>query len=270
MKDIVHNRRRIRARDKARIAWLALRENGLAWCTLLGVYYLASALGGAAHAGMHRIRERRGVPGLNSVALNRAIWDAWDWNAGGEEWTPSPDWKESCIRCVLDRHLPRGGRLLEIGPGGGRWTEPLIGRSDDYIGLDVSAAAVEKCRERFIHEPRARFQLGSGQDLAGVEDRSVEAIWSFDVFVHINAATVARYLDEFARVLKPGGVAVIHHGGVGGNAGGWRSDLTREHMQALLAERPFALVESFDSWLDDGRRFDVAGYQDVISVFRRT
>ena len=269
MKDIVRNRRRIRAGNKARIAWLALRENGLAWCTMFAAYYSASTLAGAAHAGMHRIRERRGVPGLNSVALNRAIWDAWDWDAGGEEWTPSPDWKDSCIRCVLERYLPRGGRVLEIGPGGGRWTEALIARSVEYVGLDVSTAAVEKCRERFRDESRARFQVGSGQDLTGVRDRGVDSIWSFDVFVHINAATVERYLDEFARVMQPGGVAVIHHGGVGGNAGGWRSDLTRERMQALLAQGPFAIVDTFDSWLDGGRRYDVAGYQDVISVFRR-
>jgi SAM-dependent methyltransferase len=219
---------------------------------------------------MHAIRQRRGVPGLNSVALNRAIWDAWDWNAGGEEWTPSPDWKESCVRCVLDRYLPRGSQVLEIGPGGGRWTEPLIDRAETYIGLDVSAAAVERCRKRFRDHPRAEFRLGSGRDLAGVDDHSIGAVWSFDVFVHINENTVVRYLDEFARVMKPGGVAVIHHGGVGGAAGGWRSDLTHERMRELIAQRPFDLVDCFDGWTDGGRRYDVAGYQDAVSVFRRT
>lgn len=269
MKDLVQNRRRIGVRDKARIAWLALRENGPVWCALLGTYYAASALADAAHGRMHRIRDRRGVPGLNSVSLNRAIWDAWDWSGKGEEWTQSPEWKDSCIRCVLERYVPQGGRLLEIGPGGGRWTESLIRRADEYVGIDVSASAVETCRERFRGVPSAAFLVGSGQDLAGVPDASIDSIWSFDVFVHINESTVARYLSEFVRVMRAGAIAVIHHGSAGGSAGGWRSDLTRERMHALIAERPLKIDQCIDGWFENGQRYDVAGYQDVITVFQR-
>jgi SAM-dependent methyltransferase len=235
---------------------------------MFATYYAASTVADAARRRMHGLRGGMGIPGLNSVALNRAIWNAWDWGQGGEEWTSSPEWKGSVLRCVLERLIPQGGRILEIGPGGGRWTAALIERADEYVGLDLSETAVDTCRRRFRDERKATFIVGSGEDLQCIGGASIDAIWSFDVFVHINEVTVASYLDEFARVLKPGGIAVIHHGGVGGKSGGWRSDLTGERMHALIEERRLTTVDRFDSWFEDGRRYEVTGYGDIITVMR--
>ena len=63
---------------------------------------------------------------------------------------------------------------------------------------------------------------------------STDAIWSFDVFVHINKPQFEAYTKEFARVLKPGGVGVVHHGAVGGASGGWRSDVTTADVERFL------------------------------------
>src|SRR5260370_1123139 len=110
MKDIVENRKRISLPAKVRIALIALRENGLVWFCQLAIYYIASTVQNAAYGSMDRGRRRKGIPGLNSLALNKAIWESWDWTAGGEEWTSSDAWKASVIRCVLHRYLPKGVR----------------------------------------------------------------------------------------------------------------------------------------------------------------
>jgi SAM-dependent methyltransferase len=268
MRDIVENRQHITFARKLNIAWLALKENGPLWCLLLLTYYLASTVGHKAFAAMDRMRRSRGIPGLNSRRLNKEIWEAWSWSEGGEEWSNSPEWKQSLTRCVLEREIPAGGRVLEIGPGGGRWTEPLLARAHEYIGVDISATCVEHCSRRFSNNPRAQFVVGSGSDLAALADNSIDAVWSFDVFVHINAAEVDRYASELKRVLRPGGVGVIHHGGVGGAAGGWRSNVTRKDFQEILERHGLLNQRSLTYWVD-GETVHRMSYDDLITVFAK-
>ncbi len=269
MKDIVENRRRLSLHDKLRIGLIVLKENGFVWCFWLGVYQITSAVAQRAFGCMDVIRKRTGVPGLNSPTLNKAIWEAWDWSAAGEEWTPSEDWKASVLRCILERHVPAGSDVLEIGPGGGRWTGPLIQRAHSYVGVDISESCVRLCAEKFASAANARFILGSGSDLKDVPDSSLSIVWSFDVFVHINQAEVEKYADEFLRVLRPGGIGIIHHGSAGGTHGGWRSNLTHDAMLQLLKQRGFEIVDSFTEWQDGGATHPAGLYKDVITIFRR-
>ena len=106
--------------------------------------------------------------------------------------------------------------------------------------------------------------VGSGRDLACVADQTIDAIWSFDVFVHINAADVEAYAQEFVRVLKPGGIAAIHHGAAGGG-GGWRSDLTAAAMQQIARRWDLRIDASFGHWRDGDAVHQLA-YGDSIAV----
>ncbi len=98
----------------------------------------------------------------------------------GEEWTASPEWKHGLIEDVLARWIPDGGVVLEIGPGAG------VGRGFSLrvrLGslADVSERRLELCRERFEGDARTQYVLCAGSDLPGVQDGSIEAVWSFDV-----------------------------------------------------------------------------------------
>ncbi len=269
MKDLVENRRRIGFSEKLRLAARAFSENGPVYTFLLAAYYGSSAIAEKTFAQMARTRIRKGLPGINSVGFNKAIWESWDWKAAGEEWTVSEEWKQSLIEQVLNRYMPESGVILEIGPGGGRWTEHLVQRTGEYVGVDVSTSAIQCCEARFSEFPDAKFLVGSGSDLRGVPDSSIDGIWSFDVFVHINKVDVARYAQEFARVMKPGAIGAIHHGRVGGRLGGWRSDLTQEVMMSLLESANLETVDSFDEWSDGSNVHKVTGYGDGITVFSK-
>jgi len=269
VKDNVDNRGRVKLGRKLRLAVIALRENGPIWCALLATYYVASAVAHTAFAWMTVWRQRRGIPGLNSPTLNREIWDGWNWDAGGEEWSGSSEWMASLRRCVLEARIPANSCILEIGPGAGRWTVDLLPRASKYIGVDVAAACTEQCRRRFREAANATFMTGSGSDLAGIEGGSIDAIWSFDVFVHINRREFERYADEFVRVLRPEGVAVIHHGAVAGASGGWRSDLTAAEVLEILDRRGLRVESSFGEWTEGGQVHRLS-YDDLITVFRRT
>jgi SAM-dependent methyltransferase len=204
---------------------------------------------------------------------HRRYWSAYDWGGRGEEWNASPEWKHALIDEVLSKWIPEGVAVLEIGPGAGRWSEALFARASALVLADVSERPLELCRERFADDDRIRYVLSSGSDLPGVEDSSIDAVWSFDVFVHVAPCDQAGYLSETARVLAPGGLAIIHHAD-GQNRGqlpsraGWRSPMSRGLFAALAAERGLRVESQFDSWGADGR-YDLSAYGDAITVCRR-
>jgi ubiquinone/menaquinone biosynthesis C-methylase UbiE len=224
--------------------------------------------------------QRRGVLGPahrrwrgNSSGENERRWTGWDWSGGGEEWSESPEWKLALIEDVLARWIPAGGSVLEIGPGAGRWTESLVERASRVTVVDVSERPLELCRQRFGSESAIDYVLSSGCDLPGVASGSIDAVWSFDVLVHVAPCDVAGYLAEIARVLVPGGVAVLHHSD-GRNRGripsrrGWRAPMSRGLVAALAHERGLRVERQFDSWGADGR-FTLDAYGDAITVCRR-
>jgi SAM-dependent methyltransferase len=114
--------------------------------------------------------------------------------------------------------------ILEIGPGGGRWTTILLPKCRRLVAADTSRTMLDMVRARFAGDPRLECLHLDGHGLGPVADASVDAVFSFDVFVHLPQWDVFQYLRETARVLRPGGKAVIHHGNVFSELG-WRNFL---------------------------------------------
>jgi SAM-dependent methyltransferase len=97
--------------------------------------------------------------------------------------------------------------VLDVGSGTGFYVDRWLERGADVTGLDLTAVAVEKLRQRF---PRARFvQANIGQPLGAPLDReqgSYDAISAFDVLFHIvDDREYAVALGNIASLLKPGG-----------------------------------------------------------------
>ena len=102
MKDIIENRSRISLRSKLKLAGITLRENGLLWSAFMGLYYAGSGIAEASFQKAASLRKKKNLSGMNSKSANKFIWENWDWNAHGEEWTPSPEWKASVVRTFLE------------------------------------------------------------------------------------------------------------------------------------------------------------------------
>ena len=269
VKDIIQNRNRMSFEAKLRLAGITLRENGPLWLALMGIYYAGSGIAEASFQKAASLRRRNNLPGVNSKRANKFIWENWDWNARGEEWTPSADWKASVVRTFLDPLFTKRSVILEIGPGVGRWTEYLVDKCDRLIGVDISERCVWECQRRFHDRPYATFEVGNGEDLPSVESGSIDVVWSFDVFVHINKQQFTSYVAEFARVLKPGGVGLIQHGSAGGLHGGWRSDVDSSDVREFLRSSGLLVERQLQTWEENGRTFEVGLYQDAITCFRK-
>jgi len=102
--------------------------------------------------------------------------------------------------------------VLDIGCGIGRLEAALSPLSGAVIGLDVSAAMIEQARTRCAGFPNVRLLLGSGHDLAGIADDSVDLTVLVDTFPCLllsEGELAERLLAEIARVLRVGGDLVI-------------------------------------------------------------
>ncbi len=224
------------------------RENGWAWASWLLLDQTALRSSDLPKRRMRGIERSRGLTGLHTKEANRDLWNSYDWSDSGEEWTNSAEWRQALIDEAMLREMPASSTSLEIGPGGGRWTEALLGASERLVLTDIAEQPLELCRKRFADRGNIAYHVTDGSSLSAVETDSIDFVWSFDAFVHIAPADQERYLQELARVMRPSARAVIHHAGRGGLDGGWRSSMTGERFRQLVAVNGFRLIRQFDSW----------------------
>jgi SAM-dependent methyltransferase len=241
----------------------------------------------------------------NSVRANLEIWDRRHaWPLDGDEWTgqaracgvPYERWKASVVPWLVAPHLPPRATVLEIGPGRGRWSALLAPEVGRLVLVDLSPSCLEACRARLAGHRNVECWRTDGAGLPPGLDGTVDLVWSFDVFVHLDAATIAAYLREAARVLRPGGTAVLHHAGrrhatlpLGGlrhlgtpgriayrwlsmgaaeTVDGWRSNVSARLFAGLAAAAGLEVVRQESRWGPAGE-FGVPRHGDRISTLRR-
>ena len=103
--------------------------------------------------------------------------------------------------------------VLELAAGGGRFTEILRHISGVVDAVDNNQVGVQTLlRPRFANASNVRVHLNDGSSLQPmIRDASVSLVFSMDAMVHFAPTDIAKYVAEFARVLRPGGYAFFHH-----------------------------------------------------------
>jgi len=243
---------------------------------------------------------------MPSVRWNRYWGERYAWPQDGEEWSgqaafcgqPYEAWKRALLEAFVRPHLSSEAVALEIAPGHGRWSEYLVEHAGEVHLVDLNASCIDHCRRRFEGREHVRYAVTDGTSLPGLEPGSVDFAWSYDSFVHMERDTIGAYLRELARVLRPGGTAVIHHAGrrhaalwlgslrrlglpgrklyqllsMGprglGDRDGDRSAMSRELFSRLAREAGLELLFQVDSWGEHGQ-YDCRRFGDVITGLRR-
>jgi FkbM family methyltransferase len=114
------------------------------------------------------------------------------------------------MHMLAARGLPAGHTLaLDFGCGAGRLSRALAAHFDHVAGVDVSPSMLETARALNADVPNIEFRENLSSRLDDIADGSVDFVYSNMTLQHIPASLAAGYVDEFFRVLAPGGVAVF-------------------------------------------------------------
>lgn len=117
-------------------------------------------------------------------------------------------------------------RVLDVGCGLGRLAialTPYLSESGGFEGFDIMPAVIRWCRRITAAYPNFRFQLvdvksdryhrAGGLEAASFRfpyaDQSFDFVVLTSVFTHLMPTDMENYLGETARVLKPGGKALL-------------------------------------------------------------
>lgn len=238
----------------------------------------------------------------NSIENNKILWDEkYRWEKNGDEWTgqaikckmPYEDWKQSMYQNLIIPNIRQKSIVLEIGAGHGRWSSLLAPKAGTLFLVDLSSNCIEFCKRLFASQSNIKYLVNDGKTLSGIEDSSIDFVWSYDTFVHIDEYIIDSYLSEIYRVLHSGGRAIVHHPGrkhyflfLGfirhlGRLGnwfyrlismrqlkdidGWRSNVSSQMFKNLAEKNGLEVIEQLQYW-DKKNKIGVPRFNDCISI----
>jgi cyclopropane fatty-acyl-phospholipid synthase-like methyltransferase len=133
---------------------------------------------------------------------------------------------------------------LEIGPGGGRWTRYLLPFRKLYV-VEYHGELLKQLRKNF-KAPNIAFIQNNGSDFPGVPEQSIDFLFSFGVFVHLDLSIIKAYLQNMRGVLRPTATVVLQYSDktkIMARENPGFSDNTPEQMREAVLSAGFRIVE---------------------------
>jgi SAM-dependent methyltransferase len=179
---------------------------------------------------------------------SREEWEKWytqsnPWGTQGSD--------KDCVRTelLLDRlRYAQFGHSLDLGCGEGHQTDALSKVSQNTLGIDIAANAVERARSRF---PHIRFQQGELLDV--IKDPGIRQI-PFD-FISVSEVLYYFQTDEERRAALAGlaqigtPACLYYFSVIVTGASKYRRYFTHDEFVTLLSER-FHVIDCFASVAD--------------------
>lgn len=160
---------------------------------------------------MRRNRNLAPIPWRKDRRGGKISYGEWAWVIG---------LMQSLVATHVDRDDPQ---ILDVGCGTGLVglaTLPLLGDGGRCVGVDVSVENIQFCRQHY-RDRRLSFELlevpnasyapdhADGPVRWPVADGSQHLVTALSVWTHLDPATADASMAEVARVLAPGGRAII-------------------------------------------------------------
>jgi len=118
------------------------------------------------------------------------------------------DWNRNAFERAsryLFSHVTPDSVVLELGPGTGRYTRHVLPRCREMILVDYSKVVCDWLRRYLQGKGRIQIHHIDKPAFSLVPDGSVDFAFAYGVFEHIDNDETDFFLQEFFRVLKPGG-----------------------------------------------------------------
>jgi ubiquinone/menaquinone biosynthesis C-methylase UbiE len=142
----------------------------------------------------------------------------------GDEWG-SEALSRVIVEVFVRPYIRPGSVVLEIGCGGGKYGALLAPLCRKIICSDVSSKMLERTKKRIGEKENIEFEKLNGYDLHQFKDNTIDFVFSFDVFVHIDIEDIYSYLQEIRRVLRSKGRGVLHFANLN-SPDGWNKFVT--------------------------------------------
>jgi ubiquinone/menaquinone biosynthesis C-methylase UbiE len=111
---------------------------------------------------------------------------------------------------LLKPYIRSGMTVLDFGCGPGFLARAVINKySVRMIATDVSRGIIA-CAKVLNPAKDLSYMVNRTDNLRNVGDNSIDLVYSFAVFQHLETLQRSIFLKEFARILKPGGIGVCH------------------------------------------------------------
>lgn len=127
----------------------------------------------------------------------------------GEEWGRPAD-VERVLAEWITPYLGPDKLVAEIGSGGGRVARRVLPEVARLYCFDNSDEMLGRLVTALGSDPRLEAHLLESPRLPADLTGRLDFVYAFDVFVHFDLHLLRRYVEEIARVLKPGGVTFVH------------------------------------------------------------
>jgi 2-polyprenyl-6-hydroxyphenyl methylase/3-demethylubiquinone-9 3-methyltransferase len=164
----------------------------------------------------------------------------WDQEFSGTHWDFIDNTAGDCVYQHLEKHL-RHGNILDLGCGPGNTANELAETAyRQYVGVDISEAALRKATRRTAQKGRSdKNHFVCGDFINYVPNQQFEVILFRESMYHVPLGKVKGTLDHYAKYLSEGGVFVVRMN---------TSDGKGDHKRRLIAtiavmETEFDVVE---------------------------
>lgn len=140
-------------------------------------------------------------------AARTARMDPNDWEERELGWLPALPILEELVYPVVRRDFV----ICEVGTGTGRWSRHLASLfpEGELVLVDRSRWVINFLKGYFAGQAHVRAIRGNGASLPFHRGNWADVVFSQGLFITLTLGHCARYVSEFARVLKPGGLAVF-------------------------------------------------------------
>lgn len=102
-----------------------------------------------------------------------------------------------------------GDKALDFGCGMGRLTQALSNHFNEVVGVDVSKTMINLANENNQFPGKCSYELNEQSNLKNLKSNSFDFIISYITLQHIPKKYILKYIDEFIRIIKPGGVILF-------------------------------------------------------------
>ena len=156
-------------------------------------------------------------------------------------------------------------RVLELGCGVGRIGLQLAPKVGHWEGADISANMLEVARSRLAGQKNVGFTELRRSRLDGLADASFDKAYSVAVFIHMDKEDFFLYVQELARVLKPGGVLYFDTWNLASKVG-WRRFMleVEQHRRADPSERKDVARNQFSTPQEVCAFLEHAGFEPLV------